>query len=50
VYEPETPRRGEIEFIVDKHRQGPTGIITAAFQGHYARIADMAGDEPSSTR
>ncbi|MBO4273111.1 replicative DNA helicase [Microbispora triticiradicis] len=50
VYEPETPRRGEIEFIVDKHRQGPTGVITAAFQGHYARIADMAADEPSSTR
>lgn len=50
VYEPESPRPGEIDLIVDKHRQGPTAVITAAFQGHYARIADMAADEPSSTR
>ncbi|MCT9932419.1 replicative DNA helicase [Planotetraspora sp. A-T 1434] len=50
VYEPDSPRRGEIDLIVDKHRQGPTATITAAFQGHYARISDMAADEPSSAR
>jgi replicative DNA helicase len=46
VYEPESPRAGEIDLIVDKNRQGPTATITAAFQGHYSRIADMA-PEPS---
>jgi len=42
AYDRETPRAGEIDFIVDKNRQGPKATITAAFQGHYARIVDMA--------
>lgn len=46
AYEPESPRAGEIDLIVAKNRHGPTGTITAAFQGHYSRIADMA-PEPS---
>lgn len=41
-YDRESPRAGEVDLIVDKHRQGATATITAAFQGHYSRIADMA--------
>jgi len=41
VYDPDTPRAGEIDLIVAKHRQGPTGTVTCAFQGHYSRIADL---------
>jgi replicative DNA helicase len=26
---------------VAKHRNGPTKMITVAFQGHYSRFADM---------
>jgi replicative DNA helicase len=42
AYEPESPRAGEADFIVAKHRNGPTGVITVAFQGHYSRFSDMA--------
>lgn len=46
-YERESPRSGEIDLIVAKNRQGPQAVITVAFQGHYARIRDMARfDEP----
>ena len=38
----ESPRAGEADLIVGKHRNGPTATITAAFQGHYARFTDMA--------
>ena len=41
AYERETPRAGEADFIVAKHRQGPTATVTVAFQGHYARFVDM---------
>jgi replicative DNA helicase len=40
-YDRESPRAGEIDFIVAKNRQGPQATITMAFQGHYARCADM---------
>ncbi len=42
VYERESPRAGEADFIVAKHRNGPTATITVAFQGHYSRFVDMA--------
>ncbi|MEV4424012.1 replicative DNA helicase [Streptomyces sp. NPDC049602] len=42
VYEKESPRAGEADVIVGKHRGGPTATITTAFQGHYARFIDMA--------
>ena len=42
LYERESPRAGEADFIVAKHRNGPTATITVAFQGHYARFVDMA--------
>ncbi len=41
AYEKESPRAGEADFIVAKHRNGPTDTITVAFQGHYARFVDM---------
>ena len=40
--EPENPRAGEVDLIVAKNRNGPLCTITAAFQGHYARIKDMS--------
>jgi replicative DNA helicase len=40
-YEPESPRAGEIDFIVAKNRRGPKATVTLAFQGHYARCVDM---------
>ena len=42
VYEFESPRAGEADFIIAKHRNGPTGKVTVAFQGHYSRFVDMA--------
>lgn len=42
AYEPASPRAGEIDMIVAKNRQGPQATVTAAFQGHYGRIVDMA--------
>ena len=42
AYEPESPRAGEADLIVAKHRNGPTAVVTVAFQGHYSRFVDMA--------
>lgn len=41
-YERESPRAGEADFIVAKHRNGPTDTIVVAFQGQYSRFVDMA--------
>jgi replicative DNA helicase len=41
-YEPESARAGEADLIVAKHRNGPTAVVTVAFQGHYSRFVDMA--------
>ncbi|MCG2800578.1 MAG: replicative DNA helicase [Cellulomonas sp.] len=43
AYERESPRAGEADLIVAKHRNGPTDTITVAFQGHYSRFVDMQG-------
>jgi replicative DNA helicase len=43
AYERESPRAGEADLILAKHRNGPTGTVTVAFQGHYSRFVDMAG-------
>ena len=43
AYERESPRAGEADLILAKHRNGPTGLVTVAFQGHYSRFVDMAG-------
>jgi replicative DNA helicase len=42
AYERESPRAGEADLIVAKHRNGPTANVTVAFQGHYSRFVDMA--------
>lgn len=44
MYEKDSPRAGEADFIVAKHRNGPTSTITVAFQGHYSRFVDMTRD------
>jgi replicative DNA helicase len=41
AYEKDNPRAGEADFIVAKHRNGPTATITVGFHGHYSRFADM---------
>lgn len=40
VYDRES-RPGEADFIIAKHRNGPTKDISVLFQGHYSRFADM---------
>ena len=42
AYERESPRAGEADMIIAKHRNGPTTTVTVAFQGHYSRFVDMA--------
>ena len=42
AYEKESPRAGEMDLIVAKNRNGPTGTVTVSWQGHYARAMDMA--------
>ena len=41
TYEKENPRAGEADLIIAKQRNGPTGTVTVAFQGHYSRFQDM---------
>jgi len=42
MYEKESPRAGEADIIVAKHRNGPTADLLLSFQGHYSRFTDMA--------
>ncbi|WUL62790.1 replicative DNA helicase (plasmid) [Streptomyces sp. NBC_00344] len=42
AYEKESPRAGEADLIIGKHRGGPTSTITVAAQLHYSRFVDMA--------
>ncbi len=44
----DTPRLGEVDLILAKHRSGPTAVLTAAFQGHFGRIVPMVDPEPVS--
>ncbi|MFB4300634.1 replicative DNA helicase [Actinomadura sp. NTSP31] len=45
AYDKESPRSGEIDLIVAKHRNGPTATVTLAWQGHYQRASNL-GHEP----
>jgi replicative DNA helicase len=38
----ESPRLGEADFIVTRHRHGPVAKILVHFQGHYGRFVDPA--------
>ncbi|HET7399696.1 MAG TPA: replicative DNA helicase [Intrasporangium sp.] len=42
AYERDSPREGEADLIVAKHRNGPTDTIVVAFQGHFSRFTNMA--------
>ncbi|MDP9432070.1 MAG: replicative DNA helicase [Actinomycetota bacterium] len=42
MFERESPRAGEADLILAKHRNGPTATVTVAFQGHYSRFVDMS--------
>ena len=42
AYERDSPRTGEADLIVAKHRNGATKDIAVAFQGSFSRFADMA--------
>jgi replicative DNA helicase len=42
VHDPESTRAGEADLIIGKQRNGPTGVVTVAFQGHYSRFVDAA--------
>lgn len=44
AYVKESPKAGEVDLIVAKHRNGPTATITVANQLHYARFFDMTAD------
>ena len=39
--EPNHARAGEADIILAKQRNGPTGLITVAFQGQYSRFMNM---------
>ncbi|GGZ27838.1 replicative DNA helicase [Streptomyces nitrosporeus] len=40
--EPESPRAGEVDFVIEKNRFGPTATVTVAAQLHFSRFVDMA--------
>jgi replicative DNA helicase len=42
VYEDDSPRSGEADLILAKHRGGPTATVTVAQQLHYYRFTDLA--------
>lgn len=42
AYDKETVRAGEMDLIVAKNRNGPTGTVTVLFRGHYATADNMA--------
>ncbi len=41
VFEKDHPRAGEADLILAKQRNGPTGTVVVAFQGHYSRFMNM---------
>ena len=41
AYEKESPRAGEADLIVAKHRNGPTKDVIVASQLHYSRFVDL---------
>ncbi len=41
AYDKESPRQGEADFIIAKHRNGATTTLPVAFQGALSRFVDM---------
>ncbi|MEU7944168.1 replicative DNA helicase [Micromonospora taraxaci] len=48
-YDKESPRAGEADLIVAKHRQGPTDTVTVAAQLHLSRFVSIPGAPPNET-
>ena len=46
LYERESPRAGEADFIVAKHRNGPTGEVTLTYLKQYMRYENFAVETP----
>jgi replicative DNA helicase len=42
------PRAGEIDFIIAKNRQGPTGVVTQLWAPQYARVSSFARTEDAA--
>ena len=42
MYHQDSEKAGLAEVIIGKQRSGPTGTVEVAFQGHYARFANLA--------
>ncbi|MFF2305892.1 DnaB-like helicase C-terminal domain-containing protein [Streptomyces sp. NPDC058128] len=40
--EPESPRAGEVDIVIEKNRFGPRATVTAAAQLHYSRFVDIS--------
>ena len=41
AYEKDSPRAGEADLIIAKHRNGPTDTLTVGFHGHFSRFVDL---------
>jgi replicative DNA helicase len=41
AYEKDSPRQGEADLIIAKHRNGPTDTLTVGFHGHFSRFVDL---------
>lgn len=44
AHDRESPRAGEVDLILAKHRAGPTSTITVAHQLHYCRFSNITRD------
>ena len=42
MYNQDSEKAGMAEVIIGKQRSGPTGVVELAFQGHFARFAEIA--------
>jgi replicative DNA helicase len=41
AYEKDSPRQGEADLIIAKHRNGPTDTLVVGFHGHFSRFVDL---------
>ncbi|MFD8013618.1 hypothetical protein [Streptomyces sp. NPDC058955] len=42
LHEPESPRAGEVDVVIERNRFGLLATVTAAAQVHHGRFVDMA--------
>lgn len=47
-YDKMSDRAGEADVIVAKQRNGPTGTVVLAFQGHYSRFMSLSHESPEA--